>query len=68
MPAFKRTSITVEADLFAASQRRASALGYPSFSSYVAYLFAKDVKEHPPHITVRDESGTHYWETPPSQI
>ena len=52
-----RTTISLDAQLFVAAQRRAKALKYPDFSSYVAYLIEQDIKEHPKHITVREEEG-----------
>jgi hypothetical protein len=56
----KRTTISLDAGLFAAAQRRAKALGYSDFSSYVAYLIEQDLRERPKHVTVREEKITRY--------
>ena len=52
-----RTTISVDARLFTTAQHRAKALGYKSFSEYVAYLIEKDLRERGQHVTVREEGG-----------
>lgn len=54
-----RTTISIDAQLFREGQRRADALGYVSFSEYVAYLIGADLKERGKHITVREEGGAY---------
>jgi hypothetical protein len=54
-----RTTISIEREVFESGQQRAKALRYASFSEYVAYLIATDLKERGKHVTVREEPGTY---------
>jgi metal-responsive CopG/Arc/MetJ family transcriptional regulator len=52
-----RTTISVDAALLTKARQRSKALGYKSFSEYVAYLIEKDLRERGQHVTIREESG-----------
>jgi hypothetical protein len=53
----RRTTISIDAGLFTAGQHRSKALGYKSFSEYVAYLIETDLRERGQHVTIREEGG-----------
>jgi hypothetical protein len=52
-----RTTISINEGLFNAGRQRATALGYKSFSEYIAYLIEEDLRERGQHVTIREERG-----------
>ncbi len=51
--AVKKKTISIPRELFDLAVARALRLGYDSFSEYVQYLVREDVKNKPPHSTLR---------------
>jgi hypothetical protein len=50
-----RTTISLDPQLHEKAVKRAAALGYRKFSHYIEFLMDRDVKERPPHVSVREE-------------
>lgn len=52
----KRTSISIQPKVLNKGLERVQALGYESFSEYLAFLIERDHLEHPDHVRVRSAS------------
>lgn len=52
-----RTTVSMEAELYAQASERMKKLGYTSFSEYIQFLLESDLHERPSHVLVREEDA-----------